>query len=1062
MSSNEFQYTQAADPQIFRQNCLPACSDHVFFRKIEGDCRNSLNGMWKFSYAQTWAESPHGFEQPDYDCRSWAEIPVPAHIQLQGYDVPQYVNYQYPWDGHEEIRPGQIPERFNPVGSYVKYFEVPAPMRGQRLFISFQGVESAFALWLNGHYIGYSEDSFTPADFELTPCLQEGENKLAVQVFKWSSGSWCEDQDFFRFSGIFRDVFLYVKPAIHVEDLRIRTNLSDDFRHADLQVDLSVSSFLTESSHFLAESSNSRTENLLCASAEFTLCDHTGAVVFQETHAFTASDSDIPAALRFPFPVSAPRLWSAEDPYLYVLTILLYDAAGTAVETVTEKVGFRRFEIRNAVMLLNGKRIVFRGVNRHEFCAVSGRVIDEAIIRKDLITIKQNNINAVRTSHYPNRTEFYRLCDEFGLYVIDETNLETHGTWDAIEHGKEELSFAVPGDRPEFREMVLDRANNMYQRDKNHPCILIWSCGNESFGGENLQKIADWFHETDPGRPVHYEGVFHDRRYPVSDMESTMYASAADIRDYLKEHRDRPYISCEYLHAMGNSCGAMEKYTRLTEEDPLYQGGFIWDYIDQSLTMTDRYGNAFQAYGGDHGERPHDGPFSGNGIVYGDDRTPSPKMQEVKYCYQPVEISFRKQTQAAGPDAYDTMRIYNKNLFRNTSDYAAVMTVTSEEKLLLTQPLAISVEPLQEKEYPVPEAAVLAARDAFPQEAVITVSFTLQKETPWAKAGHEVAYGQLVLRPDAVPGSGSAPLNVDAPELVRGWHNYGVRGRSFEMLFSELMGGMTSWRFAGKEMLTKMPLPNFWRAMTDNDVANQLPVRAGAWKAGSQFISHRYYHGRAYTPCEVTQEADRIRITYTYYPAVSEDVTCTLSYLVYEDGSIEVEQRMQNASRCGELPEFSVLWPLSPDLQQISWYGPGPEETYRDRPHGKTGVWHGTVSGQMARYLRPQECGWKENARWLSVTDKEGRGLRFETAPGTGTGISALPYTPFELDNADHPNELPPSHHTWVRIGMQMGVGGDDTWGALVHPEYRLNPSEELYIRFRVCPTVSQSMTRSR
>ena len=1063
MSSNAFQYTQVADPQIFRQNCLPAHSDHIFFRKENGDCHFSLNGVWKFSCARTWAEHIHDFEQPHYDCSSWDEIPVPAHIQLHGYDVPQYVNYEYPWDGHEVIRPGQIPERFNPVGCYVKYFEVPAHMQGQPLFISFQGVESAFALWLNGHYIGYSEDSFTPADFELTPFLRDGENKLAVQVFKWSSGSWCEDQDFFRFSGIFRDVFLYVKPALHVEDLRIRTNLANDFRHAELQLDLSVSSFLTESSHSPAEnnhspaeSSNSLAENSPCASAGFTLRDADGAVVIWETRNLGVSDTGDLTAFRFSFPVSAPRLWSAEDPYLYDLTILLYDSAGTAVETVTEKVGFRRFEIRDTVMLLNGKRIVFKGVNRHEFCAASGRVIDEAIIRTDLITMKQNNINAVRTSHYPNRTEFYRLCDEFGLYVIDETNLETHGTWDAIEHGKEELSFAVPGNRPEFRDMILDRANNMFQRDKNHPCILIWSCGNESFGGENLQKMADWFHETDPGRPVHYEGVFHDRRYPVSDIESTMYASAADIRNYLKEHRDRPYISCEYLHAMGNSCGAMEKYTRLTEEDPLYQGGFIWDYIDQSLTMTDRYGNTFQSYGGDHGERPHDGPFSGNGIVYGDDRTPSPKMQEVKYCYQPVEITYTEK-----PDGSCSMRIRNKNLFCDTSAYAAVLTVAAEDEQLLTLPLDIRVAPLQEKEYDIPEGAVKAARDAFPREAVVTVSFVLQDDTLWAKAGHEVAYGQLVLRPDAVsgsasvpanavPGSVSAPQNAGVPELVRGWHNYGVRGRSFEMMFSELMGGMTSLRFAGKEMLTKMPLPNFWRAMTDNDVANQLPVRAGAWKAGSQFISHRYHHGRAYTPCEVTQEADGIRITYTYYPAVSEEITCILSYLVHEDGSIDVEQYMKNASICGELPEFSVLWPLSPDLQQVSWYGPGPGETYRDRPHGKTGVWHGTVSGQMARYLRPQECGWKEDARWLEVTDKKGRGLRFEAVSGSGMGISALPYAPYELDNADHPNELPPSHHTWVRIGMQMGVGGDDTWGALVHPEYRLNPSAGLYIRFLV------------
>lgn len=601
MMISDFHYSWVADPQVFRQNCLPAHSDHIYFQKEPGDCRVSLNGPWFFSYAETWDKSIKGFEQPEYDCRSWEEIPVPAHIQLQGYDLPQYVNYEYPWDGHEEIRPGQIPERFNPTASYVKYFHVPVSMTGQRLFLSFQGVESAFALWMNGHYIGYSEDSFTPADFELTPFLVNGENKLAVQVFKWSSGSWCEDQDFFRFSGIFRDVFLYIKPLVHVDDLRIRTELTDDFRSAVVQLDLNIcfeNMWETGALQMADVPGNSSvTSSNIFGSAEITLTDAGRNVIAGERHAFTGSGQPLETGLRagshtgrqpefragsrdvrqisqqIHIPVSAPRLWSAEDPYLYSLEIRMHDACGNTVETVTEKVGFRRVEIKNSVLLLNGKRLVFRGVNRHEFCASAGRV----------------------------------------------------------------------------------------------------------------------------------------------------------------------------------------------EEEP-----------------------------------------------------------------------------------------------------------------------------------------------------------------------------------------------------------------------------------------------------------------------------------------------EGIRISYTYFPAFAKSVTCCLSYLIHPDGSIDVEQSMNDAYGCGELPEFSVLWPLSPDLQQIAWYGPGPEETYRDRPHGRLGCWQGTVAGQMARYLRPQECGWKENARWMRVTDKNGRGLLFEAPSGAGMGISALPYTPYELDNADHPNELPDPHHTWVRIGMQMGVGGDDTWGALVHPEYRLDPSRELRICFRV------------
>ena len=1033
MKASVFNYQIVKDPEIFEQNRLPAHSDHLFYRNSPGDCEYCLNGQWKFAFAGNYEQSIKGFEAVDYDCHGWAQIPVPAHIQLQGYDTPQYVNTQYPWDGHEAVRPGQIPVQYNPTASYVKYFDVPQNMKGQPLFISFRGVESAFALWLNGQYVGYSEDSFTPADFDLTPYVTEGENKLAVQVFKWCSGSWCEDQDFFRFSGIFRDVILYVKPACHIEDLKIRTILDDTYQNASLELEL-------------------KTKSAGDCRAVITLTDAEGKKAADIVTEIGKGSSCSTVSL----PATAPHLWSAEDPYLYDLKIDLKDGGGETTEIVTEKVGFRRFEIRDAIMHLNGKRIVFKGVNRHEFCAKSGRVIDDEIIRTDLITMKRNNINAVRTSHYPNRTALYRLCDRLGLYVIDETNLETHGCWDPIEKGKEDISFAVPGDRPEFEQMVLDRANSMYQRDKNHPCILIWSCGNESFGGKNLQKMADQFHAFDPGRPVHYEGVFHDRRYPVSDMESTMYATVEDIRSFLKEHRDKPYINCEYAHAMGNSCGALEKYTTLTEEDPLFQGGFIWDYIDQCLEMTDRYKKTFMAYGGDHGERPHDGNFSGNGIVYGDDRTPSPKMQEVKYCYQNIKARFE-------PDG-SRVRVRNGNLFLSTDAYAGTLSVEAEGEMLLSLPWDLSVEAGEEKTFDLPGEIVGLTKGNDGKEKVITLSFALREDTLWAKAGHEVAYAQLAIR-HAGEGAGAAK-NTDTAgkaadqtgsgrlEVVRGWNNIGVRGEGFELLFSELLGGLISCRYSGSEVLDKMVLPNFWRAMTDNDVANQLAKRAGIWKAGSMFVSHKYHHGTGFAPCMLEQEAgedgDRVKITYTYYPAVPGKIRCTLAYTVHANGWIDVEQSMPDTSLAGQIPEFSVLWPLNADYDRLTWYGPGPEETYRDKTHGKLGVWSGRVADQMARYLRPQECGWKENARWAKVTDESGRGLLFEMEPDTGLGFSALPYSPQQLDDADHPGELPDSYHTWVRVGMQMGVGGDDTWGALVHPEYLLDNSKEMKIRFRV------------
>ncbi len=1103
MRVQAFDYNIVRNPEIFQQNRLPAHSDHSFYREKEGDCVCCLNGQWKFAYAENYESSIKGFEADAYDCRGWETIPVPAHIQLQGYDTPQYVNTQYPWDGHEEIVPGQIPVRYNPTASYATYFEVPEYMKGLPLFISFQGVESAFALWLNGEYVGYSEDSFTPAEFDLSRFVRDGENKLAVQVFKWCAGSWCEDQDFFRFSGIFRDVFLYVKPEVHLEDLKIRTLLDDDFRDAVLSLNLKIAG---------------------TGSVSAVLTDAAGAVV--QTQEFGKDAADQPVCLD----VKAPHLWSAETPYLYDLELVLRREDGRAAETVREKVGFRRFEIKDAVMYLNGKRIVFRGVDRHEFCCETGRVIDEEIIRTDLVTMKQNNINAIRTSHYPNRSELYRLCDEYGLYVMDETNLETHGTWDAIIKQKEPIETAVPGNRPEYLPMILDRANSMYQRDKNHACVLIWSCGNESFGGEDLQKMADFLRAADPDRPVHYEGVYNDRRCPVSDIESTMYVPVAEVKAYLKDHRDKPYIHCEYAHAMGNSCGALKEYTDLTEEDPLYQGGFIWDYIDQCLKRTDRQGKVYMAYGGDSGERPHDGNFSGNGIVYGDDRKPSPKMQEVKYCYQNLKVLFadkedRKYSDGGRIPAEDCARdgnglkicIRNLYLFTDSAQFACTLTLSREAEVLCAVSMETDVPPLEERAYPLPEelAAALAdavrnpaaeggctaaknpaaedggaaagnpaaeddcaaskhpaAEDGCGAELLLTVSFALKEDTLWAKAGHEIAYGQAVVWADREPAAGfcaedgqtrTASGRDSAFTVSRGWSNVGVRGDRFEILYSELLGGLVSWKIDGREMLENLVKPNFWRAMTDNDIANQQPFRSGAWKAASMYVSHKYLHGRRYEPCKVEEislpasdapdsAGTCLKISQTYFPAASEEIRCELTYLIHPDGSMDVEMCMPASAHLGELPEFSVIWPLRADVNRVAWYGPGPEETYRDRNHGKIGVWSGNAAGQMARYLRPQECGWKENVRWAEVTDEQGTGLRFEQDPDGSLGFSALPWSPHQLETAAHPNELPEPVCTWVRAGMQMGIGGDDTWGALVHPEYLLNNAEEMRIRFRVKP----------
>ena len=568
----QFDYAMVKDPEYFRDGRLDAHSDHVYYASEEEvwdketSYRESLNGLWKFQYARNYESAIPGFEAEEYNCKDWEDIYVPAHIQMEGYDVPQYANVQYPWEGHEEINPGEIPTHFNPTASYVKYFTVPEQMQGKRLFISFQGAESGLALWLNGKFVGYSEDSFTPSEFELTEYVKEGENKLAAQVFKWTASSWCEDQDFYRFSGIYRDVYLYTVPEVHVNDLRIRAIPDVSLASADFE---------------LTTKTWGKGQLKIVLSKE-------GNVLLEDVKEISDEDT-------FSWKVDAPVLWSAEDPQLYDLELTVSDENGNVQEIIPQKVGFRRFEMKDGIMTLNGKRIVFKGVNRHEFSSVTGRHVSEEELRKDLTTMKLNNINAIRTCHYPDMSKIYELCDEYGLYMIDETNLESHGSWDVAEMTKD-FTYTVPYNKPEWLGMMLDRANSMYQRDKNHPAILIWSCGNESFGGKDIFEMSQLFRSEDPTRLVHYEGVFHDRSYnDTSDMESQMYPSVEAIKEFLAKDNSKPFICCEYTHAMGNSCGAMHKYTDLTDTEPKYQGGFIWDYIDQSIYKKDRYGKEFQA-----------------------------------------------------------------------------------------------------------------------------------------------------------------------------------------------------------------------------------------------------------------------------------------------------------------------------------------------------------------------------------------------------------------------------------------------------------------------------------
>ncbi len=1006
-----FSFDSLKDPGYYAENRVSAHSDHRYYpseASLEaGDnpLVQSLNGIWKFAYAQEERQVPAGFEALDYDCHRWGEIPVPAHIQMEGYGVPQYVNVQYPWDGLEEVLIGEIPTKFNPVGCYVRYFRLPECMEGRRIRLSFQGVESCVAVWLNGRYIGFSGNSFSPCEFDLTDAIVSGENKLACRVYKWSAGSWLEDQDFYRFSGIYRDVYLYALPNVHMQDLKVETFLSEDFSSARIQLTGSLLASGPWQVHL-------QLDGVSCGS------------VCGEDNRFTASLS-----------IANPVLWSAESPHLYHLLLRVYNASGELQEIIPQQVGLRRFELKDGLMCINGQRIVFRGVNRHDFSANAGRAVTAEEIRRDLLTMKRNNINALRTSHYPNSSLVYDLCDELGLYVMAENNMETHGTWNQMEQGGQSPDSALPGDHAEWEPMLLDRVNSTYQTCKNHPSVIIWSLGNESFGGSVIAHMARRFRELDGSRLIHYEGVFHDRRYSdeSSDMESQMYSTVENIKAFLAEYRNKPFICCEYTHAMGNSCGGMSLYTDLTEEEPLYQGGFIWDYIDQAIRSKDRYGNLCYCYGGDLGDRPTDYAFSGNGICTSDGAE-SVKMPEVKYNYQPVFITVDR----------NTARVRNNNLFLNTNVYDCRITVQRDGKTVRTASTVLDVPPMSQSEMalPIPE-------EHLPGEYAITVSLLQREDTPWAERGFEVAFGQGIYTIDA-PAAPTGKPSEGKLNVVHGWYNTGVIGDSFQVLFSHQEGGLASYRYGGVEFLKSIPMPNFWRPVVDNDLGGQVNLKCAQWKVGSQFVTFRQFGkgswNGAYTPTVVEQD-NTVTVTYTYHMPTTPASQCQVAYTVHFDGTVDCTLLYDPVEGLPPMPEFGMLFKIDADYDTLEWYGMGPGESYADRNHGvRLGIWKNKVMDNFANHLRPQESGSHTGVRWARITDYRGRGLIFQ---GERMTFSALPWTPHEIDCAQHPYELPNVHYTVLRPALaQMGVGGDDTWGSIPHPQYWLKNDQPLRFTF--------------
>lgn len=989
------------NPEVFAVNREKAHSDHLYYEKeseifLGGDMplRQSLNGTWKFAYADCPDKRVRDFYKKEHNQSSFADIQVPGHIQTQGYDRCQYVNTMYPWDGQEELRPPFISKTDNPVGSYIKYFYLNPALENKKVFISFQGVETAFYVWLNGIFIGYSEDSFTPAEFELTEHLADGENKLAVEVYQRSSASWLEDQDFWRFSGIFRDVYLYAVPSSHVADLFIKANLDDTYTKGILTVKAKI------------------TGNLKCTARL--------SIINAAQEMICTQKTDGKEELNWKLTVPEVSAWSAENPYLYQLLIYLKDQDGKLIEVAAAKTGFRRFEIKDKVMCLNGRRIIFHGINRHEFDCRHGRAITGADMIWDICFMKRHNINAVRTSHYPNQTEWYRLCDQYGIYLIDETNLESHGSWQKL--GTCEPSWNVPGSLPEWEACVADRARSMFERDKNHPSILIWSCGNESYAGNDILQMAEFFHTQDDTRLVHYEGVFWNRDFDViSDMESRMYAKPEEIEEYLQDDPQKPYISCEYMHAMGNSCGGMSLYTDLEDRYIQYQGGFIWDYIDQSMKRMNEQGEEVFTYGGDHDDRATDYEFCGNGIVFAD-RTITPKAQEVKGLYANIRLK---------PDENGVV-IENRNCFITTESYYFVCRLLLNGECIFAGAVEAVVEPLT-TEY----ITVGFPRQEKAGEYIYEVSACLKENTLWAEAGYEVAFGQLVVpkMAEVIKKSNSAM------EIVHGDVNIGVKGEGFAVMFSKAEGGLSSLRYAGVEYITRTPKTSFWRASTNNDAGAGYGFERAMWMTAGMF--------QKVIGFEMEEGTGQVSVTFTHALAVGADVRVNTNYTVFADGSIQIRINYYGIEGLPGLPAFGMDIRLKERYHNYRYYGYGPMENYIDRMAGaRLGIYDDTAARNLTPYLVPQECGNHMGTRWLEVCDDSGNGLRFAAAD-VPFESSVLPCSAYELENALHQEELPDSHYTWVRImGKQMGVGGDDSWGAPVHPQYLISSADDHTLRF--------------
>jgi beta-galactosidase/beta-glucuronidase len=982
----------------------------------------SMDGKWRFHLADSPEAAPAGFEQPTFDDAAWDEIDVPSCWQMQGYDKPIYTNVKYPWPA--ELFP-RVPAE-NPTGCYRTTFELPAEWQGRQVFLMFEGVESAFYLYVNGREVGYSQGSRLPAELNVTAHLAPGTNTVAAKVIRWSDGSYLEDQDHWWFSGIYRSVYLYSTPPVHVRDFFARTEPDENGIDATLRITAWIA--------------GSGAEDVAEYALQAALYDADGRLVDEPvaTKLDIRRNWDVPR-VELAQPVAGPRKWSAETPYLYTLVLSLKDPAGATIEAESCKVGFRSVEIQGGRLLVNGRAILLKGANRHEHDDRRGKAVTEDSMLADIRLLKRFNFNAVRTSHYPNCPRWYELCDAHGIYLIDEANIECHGVYNQ------------PANLPQWAGAFLERGSRMVLRDKNHPSVILWSLGNEAGYGPNHAALAGWIRQYDPTRPVHYEGAMHVEGWPRlgTDVLCPMYpyiGFGVDTREgvyrrtleeLVTRDRDRPCIMCEYVHSMGNSTGNLKEYWDAIRAHRRLQGGFVWDWVDQGILKTAADGREYWGYGGDFGDEINDANFCINGLVW-PDRTPHPAMWEMKKVQQPVQF-------AAGDLARGRIRVRNESFFADLSHLDASWRLEADGRVVQSGELPKLHTPPGGSEV----ITVPFSRPQLPPgaECFLTVTFALAADTWYAEKGFEVAWEQFALPFEAPEVHAAEPSESGQLTIQDAGGELKVAGRNFAVAFSKAEGRIVSFAHGRAELLHRRqgPRVNLWRAPTDNDGTHGERSTAGWWRAAG--LDRMEHHVHSVRIAQADAGFARVVVTAEMRAAGCEGaVACEQHYTIRNDGSVGIETTVRPRLDVPNLPRIGLAMALPAGWERFRWFGRGPHENYWDRKTGAAvGVYEMTVDEMYTPYIYPQEYGNRCDCRWAALTNDAGEGLLAVAGPSDAAGLLEASVHHHRLSNlteARHTCDLVRVPETYLYLDVhQHGLGGESC-GPPTQERYWVRPVE--------------------